>query len=158
MRIVCMRIAFDLDDTIIRGRIPFPLEPLPSNRLARFFCKERIRAGCIRLMNDLRDLNHDVWIYTTSFRDPFWTRMMFRAYGTKIARMINQYEHERTIKKMAPYFRHCSKLPPAFGIDLLIDECGGVLAESQRFNFDVVQVDPNDDSWDDKVRRMVLGS
>ena len=151
-----MRIAFDLDDTIIRGRIPFPLEALPRNFLRKLFCRERIRKGCVKLMNDLRRANHEVWIYTTSYRDSFWTRLMFRAYGAKIDRMINQYDHERQMKKMHQKYSRCSKFPPAFGIDLLIDECGGVLIESQKFNFKLLQVDPDDENWDDKIRAATL--
>lgn len=151
-----MRIAFDLDDTIIRGRIPFAIEPLPKNPVKRLFCKEHIRKGSVRLMNDLRCRNHEVWIYTTSFRDPFWTRMMFRAYGTRIDRMINQYENRRQLDKLGARFQHCSKFPPAFGIDLLVDECGGVLEESRRFNFEIIQVDPSHENWHQLVRDVVL--
>ena len=151
-----MRIAFDLDDTIIRGRVPFPEEPLPKNPFARSFCSERIRAGTIKLMNDLRAAGHSIWIYTTSFRNPFATKLMFRAYGTKIDRMINQHEHQKKISKLAPHFKHCSKYPPAFGIDVLIDECDGVLIESQQFNFQVLQISSSDDQWDEYLRIQLL--
>ena len=107
-------------------------------------------------MNDLRDAGHEVWIYTTSFRDQFWTRLMFRAYGTRVTRMINQRDHVRKLKQMHSKFKHCSKFPPAFGIDLLIDECQGVLLESQTFNFNVIQVDPDDNNWDNTIRQAVL--
>ena len=158
MRSAAMRIAFDLDDTIIRGRVPFPLEPRPPNPLARLFCRERIRLGCVRLMNDLHNANHEVWIYTTSFRSPFWTRLSFRAYGTRITHMINRRDHDRKMGQMNQGLKRCSKFPPAFGIDLLIDECRGVLLESQEFNFPVIQIDPHDDEWDDKIRQAVLGT
>lgn len=152
-----MRIAFDLDDTIIHGRVPFPEEPLPKNPIARWFCKEPIRLGSVALINDLWKAGHEVWIYTTSFRGRFATKMMFSAYGTKIKRVINQSDHQRVIAKLHRCYRHCSKFPPAFGIDLLIDECGGVQVEARKFNFPLVKVEPNDKDWDQKIRQAVLG-
>ena len=96
-----------------------------------------------------------MWVYTTSYRSPIKTKLMFRAYGAKIDRVVNQHEHERMIVTLGENYRRCTKFPPAFGIDLLVDECGGVLLEAQEFGFEVVRVLPDDDDWDKKVRSAV---
>ena len=41
----------------------------------------------------------------------------------------------------------CSKYPPAFGIDLLIDDAEGVSIEGERFGFRVFRISGNDLSW-----------
>ena len=150
-----MRVAFDLDDTLIPGRVPFPVYPLPRNPIRRMFCCEPLRTGSVKLIGELQDLGHEVWIYTTSYRHPFRTKLMFRAYGARIRRVINQSEHLRKMAEMNDIFQHCTKFPPAFGINLLVDECSGVVAESQRFGFEVVQVQPDDPDWAAKVLERV---
>jgi hypothetical protein len=47
--------------------------------------------------------------------------------------------------------RSCSKYPPAFGIDLLIDDLEGVRCEGDRFGFRVLCVAPDDELWAEKV-------
>ncbi len=150
-----MRIAFDLDDTIIPGRIPFPVYPRPRNPIRRWLCREPLRVDCVELINELRADGHEVWVYTTSYRDPFWTKLMFWAYGTRVGRVINNSEHDRMMEKMGHAYSRCTKFPPAFGIDLLIDECGGVLLESQEYGFEIVQVLPDDLDWAEKIRQRV---
>ena len=49
----------------------------------------------------------------------------------------------------------CSKYPPAFGIDLLVDDSAGVEIEGRRFGFSVVRVAPDDVDWVVKVERAV---
>ena len=44
-----------------------------------------------------------------------------------------------------------SKYPPAFGIDLHIDDSEGVLEEGREHGFRVVVVTPNDERWTEKV-------
>ena len=45
----------------------------------------------------------------------------------------------------------CSKYPPAFGIELLIDDSAGVELEGKRYGFAVLRIDPDDDAWCGKV-------
>ena len=146
-----MHIAFDLDDTLIPAEYRFPLEPVPKNFIRRFFCGERLRTGTPSLIRRLWSAGHIVSIYTTSFRNPFQTKLLFRAYRTRIHRMINTPIHQRNIQKLGEQYKHCTKFPPAFGIDLLIDNCLGVKGEAVRFNFSMLHIDPADDRWCDTI-------
>ena len=147
-----MRIAFDLDDTLIPGSVPFPLELVPRNPLRRMMCSERLRLGSPDLFNELWSAGHEVWVYTTSFRDSFYTKMLFRAYGTRVGKVINVPVHRQRIRTLGEAYKMCTKYPPAFNIDLLIDNCGGVAMESRRYNYAMLQVDPDDDDWLEKIR------
>lgn len=147
-----MRIAFDLDGTLIRERFRFPLEPLPRNPLRRMACSERLRLGTPELLNQLWSSGHEVLIYTTSFRGIFATRMLFRGYGTRVASVINVSVHQRKIARLDETYKMCSKYPPAFNIDLLIDNCGGVAIEAKRYNFNLLQIHPEDNQWMDRIR------
>jgi hypothetical protein len=146
-----MRIAFDLDDTLIPGMCVFPVEPLPANPLRRWCCAEPVRLGTGWLFRELRAGGHDVWIYTTSFRSPASVKRTFWGYSAPVRRVINQAIHQRRVEALGHAYRTCTKYPPAFGIDLLVDECLGVAEESRRWNFAMLRVDGDDADWTQTV-------
>ncbi len=55
------------------------------------------------------------------------------------------------LREHAPVLRGVSKYPPAFGIDLLVDDSPGVAIEGQRHGFAVLVVEPTDSEWTVKV-------
>jgi hypothetical protein len=142
-----MRIAFDLDDTLIPGEHRFPTEPEPGGLLARWFAKEPLRLGTVDLLNELRRQGHELWIYTTSPRKSFATKMLFRSYGLRIGKVINEDHHQWAVRKLGDAYRLCTKFPPAFGIDVLIDNSHIVMLESQTFDYDMILVRPDDEDW-----------
>jgi hypothetical protein len=144
-----MRIAFDLDDTLIPGIAVFPVES--QGFLAKLLGHESLRAGTIALMKCLIKQGWDVWIYTTSFRSPSYVRMLFWLYGIRIAGVINQHHHVKVVTGCGHAYQDCSKYPPAFGIDLLVDESEGVWLEARRHGFEMVLVLPDDTAWADAV-------
>jgi hypothetical protein len=141
-----MRIAFDLDDTLIPGsRDLFPVER-PRGPLGLLLARERLRRGAPGLMRALVRHRCEVWIYTTSLRSPRYIRDLFYWYGVRLGGAINQDTHWDWLMRQPPA-RRCSKYPPAFGIDLLVDNCEGVLMEGRQFGFRVVHVRPDDADW-----------
>ena len=146
-----MRIAFDLDDTLIPCNVRFPLEPEPRNFIRRIMASERLRLGTPGLINRLWSAGHEVVVYTTSFRGSVYTKLLFRAYGTQVGQVINVPVHQRKIRTLGERYKMCTKYPPAFKIDLLIDNCGGIAIESQRYEFEMLQVDPRDEHWLDQI-------
>ena len=84
-----MRISFDVDGTLIcyqpgvpreMNRVPFPL---------RGWLHEPLRAGARDLLRELRSAGHEIWIYTTSLRSPFYMRAFLGCYGVRVAGVIN---------------------------------------------------------------------
>ena len=141
-----MRIAFDLDDTLIPSHPDlFPVER-PRRFLGRLFASEWLRHGAIDLMYTLMRHRCDLWVYTTSLRSPRYIKNLFRCYGVRLGGAINQNVHWEWLERQPPAHR-CSKYPPAFGIDLLIDDSEGVCMEGQQFRFRVLHVRPDDPNW-----------
>lgn len=141
-----MRIAFDLDNTLIRGEHDFALE-IPKRRFwAWLLGKESLRAGIMELCEHCRAHGWEVWVYTTSYRSAWYIRRLFWLHGIRLAGVINQARHDREVTVRS------TKYPPKFGIDLLIDDSEGVRLEAERYGFKMLVINPVDTNWVAKVK------
>jgi hypothetical protein len=146
-----MRIAFDLDGTLIpigarqfnAVAMPFPLN---------WFFREPLRHGALALMRGLRADGHEVWVYTSSLRSRFYLWLWFLSVGVRLTGVINEDLHSVAMRS---YSVKPSKFPPAFGIDLLVDDSAGVELEGKQHGFCVLRVTPEDSDWASKVREAV---
>lgn len=145
-----MIISFDLDDTLIPGTKTFETEN--QNLIQRLTGIERIRKGTIELFKELKSRGHNIYIYTTSFRPTLKTKLTFLSYGIPVDRVINQQCHDRELKENRT---GCSKFPPAFGIDIHVDDSPGLKIEGEKFNFRTIIIDKNDLTWTVKILKAV---
>ena len=138
-----MKIAFDLDGTLI----PAPGSAMAVERLghlSRAISRQRIRRNAPDLLASLRSRGHQVWLYTTSLRSPLHLRLWFASFGVRLDGVVNHALHQAALAN-GPI--RCSKYPPAFGIDLLVDDTEGVELEGQRLGFPVLRITEDDESW-----------
>lgn len=135
-------ISFDLDDTLIPGAVPFDTEP--HSWWQRVRGAELIRKGTAGLFKTLQSQGHTLCIYTTSLRPPRRVKSMLAGYGIGVDRVITRQTHLDN-----PGARHtgASKYPPAFGIDLHIDDSAGVAQEGARHGFQTLIVSPTQADW-----------
>jgi hypothetical protein len=145
-----MKISFDLDDTLIPGTKTFDTED--QNLMQRLARIDKIRKGTIGLFKELRSHRHSIYIYTTSFRPAIKTKLAFLSYGIPVDKVINQQCHDKELKENKT---KCSKFPPAFGIDIHVDDSPGVEIEGNRFNFKTIIIGENDLNWTEKVLKSV---
>lgn len=132
-----MRIAYDLDDTLIPCGRRFPVAAPCRPRLARLLRAEPLRDGMPARLRRLRQSGHEVWVYTSSFRSALWIRLTFWCHGVWLDGVVNQQRHDRALGERA---RRHAKLPPAFGIDVLFDDSLAVVEEGRLHGFAVVHV------------------
>ncbi|MEM1182209.1 MAG: hypothetical protein AAGM22_27925 [Acidobacteriota bacterium] len=144
-----LRLAFDLDDTLILPGLAGS-ESQDCPWLTRLLFGQSLRPGTVQLLRRLGSAGHDLWIYTTSYRSPWRIATAFRAAGIRLGSVVNQTRHERTLASLL-HPPAASKFPPAFGIDLLVDDSLGVEQEGKRFGFEVCRVDPADPFWVESV-------
>ena len=149
-----MRISFDIDDTLVlhgldaepeRGRFPTFIQ----RRLA-----EPLRRGAAALMRELRRRQCSVWIYTSSGRTAFNIRLWMFLHRVQIDGVINDERHRRELSGQR-FSRMPSKYPPAFGIDLHVDDSEGVWMEGNEHGFRVLVVRPDDEYWTDRILKAV---
>lgn len=137
-----MTISFDLDDTLIPGMKKFPTES--RTLLQRLSGAEPLRLGTGALWRTLQSEGHRIVIYTTSLRSRrkiWWT---FFTHGIILYRIINQKTHVRRLGKNSGLY---SKYPPAFGIDVHIDDSEGVAREGLQHGFPVIVVSEQEKDW-----------
>lgn len=139
-----MRISFDLDDTLICG-LSVPAEQHVS-RWLRWRYPEPLRRGTRALMTELARRQCRIWLYTSSCRCPRYLKAWFARFGVPIEGVVNLERHHQTVGLRGP-----SKFPPAFGIDLHVDDSPGVALEGESHRFAVVTVSPDDPDWAEKV-------
>lgn len=145
-----MRISFDLDDTLICYQPGVPQEPPLGWPLSWLVRDEPLRKGTRALIRDLWQNGHEVWIYTTSYRDPLSVRTWLWLHGVRVERVVNQDVHDRELRRN-PRDRPPSKNPAAFGISLHVDDSDGVRLEGELHGFRVVVLAPDDVEWTQKV-------
>jgi hypothetical protein len=116
-----MRISFDIDDTLICRDNGVPTERglLPSFIHARV--SEPLRQGTRSLFAELRRQGYNIWIYTTSVRTSFQIRLWLVLHGLRVDGIVNDARHRNELAGHN-FSRIPSKYPPAFGIDLHVDD------------------------------------
>jgi hypothetical protein len=85
-------------------------------------------------------------------------RGWFASFGIPIYGVVNQTCHERIIKQSNYLSYPPSKYPPAFGIDLHVDDSEGVAMEGKQHHFRVVVVSPDDGEWTTRILEAVDGT
>lgn len=139
-----MRISFDVDDTLVCGpRVPSEQHLLWA---LRWRYRERLRLGTRLLLRTLQERGHTLWIYTTSHRSEWYLGTWFRLLGIRLEGIVNQRRHEKEVGRQGP-----SKYPPAFRIDLHVDDSEGVRMEGDQHRFDVVVVSSDDLNWSNRI-------
>jgi hypothetical protein len=114
-----MRISFDVDDTLVCcGAVPGE-QFLPW--WWRWLYPEVLRRGTRSLLHQLARRRCELWIYTTSFRSERYLRGWFARLSVRLGGVVNQQRHDEVVGRQGP-----SKYPPAFDIDLHVDDSEGV--------------------------------
>ena len=135
-----MHISFDIDDTLVcDASVPFEHS---GSWWRRRRYPEPMRRGTRALMAALVRRRCKIWIYTSSDRPLHYLKSWFRACGIPLAGVVNQTVHAREVGWRGP-----SKYPPAFGIDLHVDDSPGVAMEGAEHRFEVLVVAPDDPDW-----------
>ena len=141
-----MRISFDLDETIISRNIDWEVEPEVKGFRGD---EERLRKGTVELFKWIREQNHEIWIYTNSYRGWKSLDSWFQDCGIPVDGVINQIVHEQ---KRSEQDQKCilEKNPKWFGIDLHFDDLDE-LAEQEG----IYKIDTLDFSWTDRVKQQI---
>lgn len=145
-----IRVSFDIDDTLACQLHHCAVEQswLPAC-LHRWF-GEPLRCGTRSLTRELRRQGCSIWVYTSSGRTPAYIRRWLLLYGIRVDGVVNSVVHNQALVTNG-LANGPSKFPPAFDIDLHVDDSEGVRSEGHDHGFRVVVVHPEDEHWAQRV-------
>lgn len=145
-----MRISFDVDDTLVLSGSEVKPEPGRFPGFIQRCFGDPLRRGTRLLVRELRRRGCCIWIYTSSDRTPFHIRRWLFLHGIRVDGVIN-YERHRRMLTGREFSRIPTKYPPAFGIDLHVDDSESVRMEGDQHGFRVVVIRPDDEHWTQRV-------
>lgn len=151
-----IRISFDIDDTLACQLHHSAVEPNWLPDCVHRWLGEPLRIGTRSLTRELRRQGCSIWVYTSSGREPSYIRRWLMLYGIRVDGVVNSVLHNRalTVRGLS---NTPSKFPPAFDIDLHVDDSEGVRIEGDDHGFRVVVVHPQDENWAQAVLDAVAG-
>ena len=148
------RVSFDIDDTLACHHEHAEAEKSRIPGAIHRWLGEPLRVGTRSLIRELRRRGCSIWIYTSSGRTPFYIRRWLLLHGIHVDGVVNSERHRHGLATHG--FSHSpSKFPPAFGIDLHVDDSEGVRMEGDAHGFRVVVVRPDDAHWTQHVLEAV---
>lgn len=145
-----VRISFDIDDTLACQLDHCDVEPSRLPAFVHRLLGEPLRLGTRSLTRELRRQGCSIWVYTSSGRTPAYIRRWLMLYGIHVDGVVNSVVHNRALEARG-LANSPSKFPPAFDIDLHVDDSEGVQIEGRDHGFRVVVVNPQDENWAQKV-------
>ncbi|WP_370873777.1 hypothetical protein [Pseudomonas sp. FP2300] len=149
-----IRISFDIDDTLACQLHHCAVEQSRLPACVHRWLGEPLRMGTRPLIRELRRQGCSIWVYTSSGRTPSYIRRWLLLYGIRVDGVVNSVLHNRALT-VHGMLNAPSKYPPAFDIDLHVDDSEGVQIEGKDHGFRVVVVHPEDDRWTQKVLEAV---
>lgn len=145
-----VRISFDIDDTLACQLHHCATEHSRLPVFVHRWLGEPLRLGTRSLIRQLRRQGCSIWVYTSSGRPPSYIRRWLLLYGIHVDGVVNSVRHNHALT-VHGFSNSPSKFPPAFGIDLHVDDSEGVKIEGHHHGFRVVVVRPDDENWAQRV-------
>lgn len=145
-----IRISFDIDDTLACQLHHCAVEKSRLPACIHRWLGEPLRMGTRSLIRELRRQDCSIWVYTSSGRTPSYIRRWLALYGIRVDGVVNSVRHNSALT-VHGFSNAPSKFPPAFAIDLHVDDSEGVRTEGRDHGFRVVVVRPDDEHWGQRV-------
>lgn len=145
-----IRISFDIDDTLACQLHHCEVEQSRLPACVHRWLGEPLRIGTRSLIRELRRQECSIWVYTSSGRTQSYIRRWLLLYGIRVDGVVNSVRHNHALTKHG-LSNSPSKFPPAFDIDLHVDDSEGVQIEGYDHGFRVVVVRPDDENWAQRV-------
>ncbi|MFJ7311845.1 hypothetical protein ACIQVE_03585 [Pseudomonas sp. NPDC098747] len=145
-----IRISFDIDDTLACQAHHSDVEHSRLPAFVHRWLGEPLRRGTRDLTRQLRRQGCSIWVYTSSGRTPSYIRRWLLLHGIHVDGVVNSVRHNHALAAHG-LCNSPSKFPPAFDIDLHVDDSEGVQIEGHDHGFRVVVVRPDDENWAQSV-------
>lgn len=98
-----------------------------------------LREGTLELMRQLQTEGWEVWVYTLAPLPVARLKLYFALQGVSLGGVVTGQDHASAVRnKRAP--SHSVKHPPAFGIDLMVDDKALTTQAGRQYQFATHQI------------------
>ena len=132
--------SFDLDEVILVPKDASNVEPRPKSPLSLFY-KESVREGVPALIDALRCMGCDIWVYTGQYLSEGYIQTLLRLYQAKPDGVINGMKNRSSSGKIAERF---SK---RYDVSIHVDAKGIVCVDTKNKTFDTADLVKGDTMW-----------
>lgn len=135
-----MCVSFDLDEVLLTDGNTVPYDKELGWPFCKFYDKY-IRKNAAILINELRDMGFDVWIYTGEFYSEEYIKVLFGLHNTKVDGIINGLAKRKNSKKLQEVF---SK---NYLISVHIDNDSLICVDTETKEYEIIDIKYNPVSW-----------
>ena len=135
-----MCVSFDLDEVLLTDGAEVPLDKEIGWPLNKIY-KKYLRKNASVLINDLRSMGFDVWIYTGEFYSVEYIKLLLSLHNTKVDGIINGMAKRKNSKAIQEIFAKNYKL------SVHIDNDSVICVDTQAKDYEIKELKNNPVSW-----------
>ena len=133
--------SFDLDEVLLADGKNGSLTEKARGHLLSLFFRERIRRGAPALINELRRMGFDIWVYTGSCRSPQYLKNLFAASHFRVDGIVNGLRGAHSMEKIN------EKLSLKYEVTCHIDSKGLTCVNTRTHDYSVVDLTGGPETW-----------
>lgn len=132
--------SFDLDEVILAAEGAVNIEPKPS-RLTAALYRDKIREGVPALMDALRLLGCDLWVYTGQYRSESSIRRLLRLYGVTVDGIVNGMKNRKSTDRITQHFKE------RYDASIHVDAEEIICVDTKNHTYDTVEMTSGASAW-----------
>lgn len=136
--------SFDLDEVLLTDGSVYPEHRelnFPFDRIYR----KTLRKNAAILINELRRMGFDVWVYTGEYYSALYVNTLFRLNGTRVDGIINGMHRRSTKKDFREAFSN------KYRVSLHIDNNNVLCVKTKTKSYESYAIDSADQDWASEV-------
>lgn len=137
-------VSFDLDEVLLTDGKTFPAHTRVPRWLGRLLGTQ-LRLNSPNLIQELKGMGFDVWVYTGQYRSEHLMDALFRLNRVKVSGMVNGYRSKETRSTLRQAFSD------NFRYSVHIDNMGIICVDTQQKTVETVDISHTDGRWASEV-------
>lgn len=139
-----MCVSFDLDEILLTDGSVYPAHKELSFPLNKLYPKT-LRRNAGVLINELREMGFDVWVYSGEYLPETYIRSLFRIHGTGIDGVINSMRRKDSKSRVREAFTN------KYRISLHADNNGVTCVKTKTRDYEIYDIDSENEDWASEI-------
>lgn len=139
-----MCVSFDLDEVLLTDGSKLACDKRLMWPFSKLYQKT-LRKNSGLLVNELRDMGCDVWVYTGEFYSEEYIKLLFRLHGAKVDGVINGLSKAKSRKNIQKLFSD------KYDISVHIDNESVMCVNTKTKDYEVEDIGEDEISWASEI-------